>query len=306
MFKTLGRFSTQYPWLICAAWLLLGAAVAFVAPAAGHGVQDDDIRFLPARCPSVRGYQLLEQAFPQDVFASRVLFAVERADAPLTDADLTLVDGMADDLDRLKRDEPALQISRVVTPPRAFIGKRLLSDDGRCTLLQISLATPYMAVQTANAVDRAEQVVRKRLAEAGPDAPELYVTGHAGIGRDLIRASAHGLDSTTLATVILVVVILLIVYRAPLLALVPLVTIAVSVWVALKSCCPVYADPRLLPRQHQPDLRRGHAVRGGHRLLPVPHQPLPRSSGDGPAAGRRPGAKRRPRWAAPWRPAPAP
>jgi len=234
MFKPLGRFSTQYPWLICAAWLLLGTAVAFVAPAAGHGVQDDDIRFLPARCPSVRGYQLLEQAFPQDVFASRALFAVERADAPLTDADLTLVDQMADDLDRLKRDEPALQISRVVTPREPFIGKRLLSEDGRSALLQISLTTPFMAVQTANAVDRAEQVVRQRLAEAGPDAPKLYVTGHAGVGRDLIRASAHGLDTTTVATVILVVVILLIVYRAPLLALVPLITIATSVWVALK------------------------------------------------------------------------
>ena len=168
------------------------------------------------------------------MFASRALFAVERADAPLTDADLTLVDGMADDLDHLKRDEPALRISRVVTPREPFIGKRLLSEDGHSALLQISLATPFMAVQTANAVDRAEQVVRKRLAEAGPDAPKLYVTGHAGVGRDLIRASAHGLDATTVATVILVVVILLLVYRAPLLALVPLVTIAMSVWVALK------------------------------------------------------------------------
>ena len=134
MFKTLGRFSTQYPWLICAAWILIGAGVTFIAPPAGHGVQDDDIRFLPARCPSVRGYQLLEQAFPQDVFASRVIFAVERTDAPLTDADLNLVDRMAGDLDRLKRDEPALQIGKILSYKEAFIGKRLLSDDGHCTL----------------------------------------------------------------------------------------------------------------------------------------------------------------------------
>ncbi len=60
------------------------------------------------------------------------------------------------------------------------------------------------------------------------------MTGHAGLGRDLIRAGSNGLDSTTVATVILVVVILLIVYRAPLLALVPLATIAGSVWVTLK------------------------------------------------------------------------
>src|SRR5438094_408198 len=56
----------------------------------------------------------------------------------------------------------------------------------------------------------------------------------AGVGRDLIRASSDSLDGTTLATVALVIVVLLLVYRAPLLALVPLATIAISVWVALQ------------------------------------------------------------------------
>jgi RND superfamily putative drug exporter len=233
MFQFLGRFCAKHPWLICAAWLIAGVGVALVAPDAGRGTQDDDIHFLPARCPSVRGYQLLQEAFPQDVFASRLLLAVERTGAPLSDADLGLVDGMTDDLNRLKDQEPSLQIRRIVSHREPFIGKRLLSDDGGCTIIQVSLATPYLALQTATAVDRAEQVVRKRLAGVA-DAPQVYLTGHAGVGRDLVRASANGLESTTVATVILVIVILLIVYRAPLLALVPLVTIAGSVWVALK------------------------------------------------------------------------
>ena len=55
------------------------------------------------------------------------------------------------------------------------------------------------------------------------------------VGRDLIRASADSLEGTTLATVALVVVVLLLVYRAPLLALVPLATIGIAVWVAIKS-----------------------------------------------------------------------
>ena len=93
-----------------------------------------------------------------------------------------------------------------------------------------------MAVQTADAVDRVSRTggAPNGWPKPGPTPPKLYVTGHAGVGRDLVRASAHGLDSTTAATVILVIVILLIVYRAPLLALVPLVTIAGSVWVTLK------------------------------------------------------------------------
>src|SRR5665213_1272938 len=158
MFTFLGRFAARRPWLICAAWLFIGLGVAFVAPAAGHGVQDDDICFLPTRCASVRGYKLLQDAFPQELFASRVIFAVERTSAPLTEADLALVDGMAADLNRLKDNEPDLQIRRVVSHREPFLGKRMISEDGFCTLLQVSLATPYMAVQTATAVDQAEKV----------------------------------------------------------------------------------------------------------------------------------------------------
>jgi RND superfamily putative drug exporter len=233
MFKTLGRITAAHPWTICAAWLGAAVLLALVAPSWDSAAQDDDIHFLPARCDSVKGYQLLRQAFPQDVFASRVVLAVERPDRRLDAGDLALVNRLVADLNRLRVAEPDLHLGRVYSREDPFIGKRLLSSDGRCTLIQVSLQTPYLALQTRKAVDRAEEVVRRRLAAAGPIAPALYVTGPAGVGRDLTRASADSLHATTLATVLLVLVVLLLVYRAPLLALVPLVTIAVSTWVAL-------------------------------------------------------------------------
>jgi RND superfamily putative drug exporter len=244
MFKLLGRWAAEHPWLICTAWLLLGAGVGVLAPSWNTHAQDDDIRFLPERCASVRGYRLLEEAFPQDVFASRVVFALERqgpaivrtghGPGGLTDADLALADEMVADLQRLREEDPSLQIGRIYSPRDPFIGKRLRSEDGHCLLIQMSLGSPYLAAQTRATVDRAEQLLRQRLEKAGPEAPTLYVTGAAGIGRDLTAAGASSLESTTLATMILVLVILLMVHRAPLLALVPLATIAGSVWVALK------------------------------------------------------------------------
>jgi RND superfamily putative drug exporter len=233
MFKVLGRFAATHPYWICAVWLVVGATVTVCAPDWNQQAQDDDIRFLPERCASVRGYRLLEEAFPQDVFASRIVFAIERADG-LSARDLRLVEEMVADLNRLREQEPALQINRVLSHLDPFLGKRFLSDDGKCALIQVSLATPYLALQTRNTVDRAEEILRRRLDQAGEGAPHLYTTGSAGVGRDLTRASANSLESTTVATVVLVVIILLLVHRAPLLALVPLVTIAGSVWVALK------------------------------------------------------------------------
>src|ERR1700740_187925 len=113
MFQFLGRFSAARPWLICGVWLVVGVGVALVAPDAGRGTQAADVRSLPARCPSVRGYQLLQEAFPQDVFASRVLFAVERPGRALDGADLNLVDHLVADLNQLRVDEPDLQMGRV-------------------------------------------------------------------------------------------------------------------------------------------------------------------------------------------------
>ena len=82
MFTFLGRLTVHHPWKVCAAWILAAIGLTLVAPNWRNQAQDDDIRFLPPHYPSVRGYQLLEKAFPQDVFASRAVFAVERPTAP--------------------------------------------------------------------------------------------------------------------------------------------------------------------------------------------------------------------------------
>src|SRR5256714_3532168 len=203
MFNFLGRLAAGHPRIICAAWLIAGVALTLLAPRWEHSAQDDDIRFLPSRCDSVRGYHLLAKASPKDVYASRIIFAIERRRGPLTDTALALVDGAVADLNRLREEEPALQLGRVNSYRDPFIGKRLLSRDRRCALVQVSLGTPYLAVATRSIVDRAERVVRTRFDKAGAAAPALYVTGPAGVGRDLTSAGANSLNQTTLATVVL-------------------------------------------------------------------------------------------------------
>jgi len=235
MFSFLGRLAVAHPIKVCVGWALLAVATTIVAPNWRNHAQDDDVRFLPAKCASVRGLQLLEQAFPQDVFASRLLFAVERPAAPLTNDDFALVDRLADELTALSKEQPELQITGIVSHREPMMGHRLVSADHHCTLIQVSLGVPYMAAQTRDTVDRAEARVRPIMAAAGADAPKLHITGPAGIGRDLITASANSLDHTTLATVILVIAVLLLVYRSPILALIPLLTIGIATWVAMQA-----------------------------------------------------------------------
>ena len=184
------------------AWLALAVGLTLAAPTGTAAAQDDDIRFLPARCASVRGYHLLEQAFPQDVFASRVIFAVERPDGPLTAPTSPWSTASSPTWTGCAQDEPDLQIGKVdshrdPSSASACVSARppVHADPGvagHARTWPCRRGPPWTAPRPGSA---------SALAEAGATAPRLYATGPAGIGRDLIAASASSLDGTTLATV---------------------------------------------------------------------------------------------------------
>jgi len=242
--------------MICALWLLAGAALALFAPRWDTRTQDDDVRFIPDRFTSVRAFQLMEKAFPQEVTASNLVFVVERDDESLTDADFTLVTRIIKDLEELRLAAPELKIGKIDSFRDDLVGSRLTSTDRHCTLIQVCLGTPYLALATSDAVDRSRAKVAGRVAEAGAHAPRIYATGAAGVGRDLTRTCGSSLEGTTVATVILVVVVLLLVYRSPLLALIPLCTIATSVWVAMN----MLALMTLVPGVHLVNISKIFAI----------------------------------------------
>jgi putative drug exporter of the RND superfamily len=246
MFTRLGHFTVRYPWTICALWLACGVGLTLLAPHWDARTQDDDVRFVPDRFTSVRAYQILEKAFPDDVFASNLILAIERDDAALSDEDYALVTRIISALETLRQEAPELKLGKIDSFQDPLTGNRFTSADQQCTLVKVALGTPFLAVNTQTAVDRARAAIERVRAEAGPGGPRIYCTGTAGLGCEITTACGHSLDHTTGATVILVVAVLLLVYRAPLLALIPLVSIAVSVWVALN----VLALMTLLPGVH--------------------------------------------------------
>lgn len=235
MFQYPGRLAASHPWKIVAFWLLLAAALTALAPTGGAQTQDDDVRFLPPQYPIVRGLAVMEKAFPNDIAASRAIITVERADSRLSPADFDFAAGLAERLRQLRESEPSLAITNVAHFRDPVLGKRLVSEDGQCTLISVSLATPYLALQTRDSVNRIHALVKESLAEvAAGGAPTVHVSGPAGFGRDLIQAGSDSLSHTTWATVLLVVVVLMLVYRSPVLAMIPLLTIGLAVLVSVK------------------------------------------------------------------------
>ncbi len=117
-------------------------------------------------------------------------------------------------------------------------------DEVHARLVIVHLSTEFTAVENISVngqpgiVGRAEaelDEVRKWIDARRAGDLELGISGSAAVGSDLLRASAESVQNTEMIAILLVTVILIVVYRSPLLVGVPLVTISLSYLVAVST-----------------------------------------------------------------------
>ena len=117
------------------------------------------------------------------------------------------------------------EVVRVLGPASIpEIAQRLVSHDGTTALIAVSLSSSFVAPVTQDVVAwMSRQANSAELAV--PAGLELRWTGDAVIGRDYMANVQTSLDRAAVATVVLLLIVLLAVYRSFWLALVPLATI---------------------------------------------------------------------------------
>lgn len=248
MFDHLGRFVTRHWLLVILFWIAAIVAIGAIAPRWDDITYDGDLAYLPARMTSVRGEKLLAQAFPDSLARSTMAIIVERPDGPLTQDDLAVAEQLADRFQPTAPVEtPAeqrgvqtqLPVVEVWDARSEVVGNRLLSGNGphgQATLVVLHLTNEFMAthnIEVLAAVNRALDEARQ--APEFPPGLNLGVTGSAAVGGDMLDSAQQSIANTELTTVILVLGILLVVYRAPLLVVIPLAAIIVSIVTAMDS-----------------------------------------------------------------------
>ncbi|HUY31562.1 MAG TPA: MMPL family transporter [Pirellulales bacterium] len=253
MFHRLGGFVSRHWLLVILAWIVAAAALHAVAPRWDDVTRDGDLAYLPSTMLSVRGEALLARAFPDHRSKSQIVLVCQRENGPLTSDDLRTIDQLAGRFDPGARDGPRLgqlaeqlagrfhpdtsqnlPVIGVWTPWTELIGKKLKSDDRHAALIVLLMSNEFMAVDNIRvlAAVRAELDDLRRAANFPPGL-KVEVSGSAAIGGDMLGSAAESIRNTERATVILVVAILLIVYRAPVLVVIPLATIVLSVVISL-------------------------------------------------------------------------
>lgn len=235
MFDSIAKLVTRRGWLVILVWGLLAGGLYLFAPRFREVSQDDSVRFFPPRYPSVIGQDLLERGFPGNVAVSTFVIVGDRPDRRLSPAELAYLDSVADAFKKLQEQEPELPIKNVTDHRTPIIGTRLLgrsSEGGEAGLISVALTSTFAARKSRVTVDRFEKLLKEL--PKPPEGLRIHWTGSAAVGHDANSAANESIARTTDATIFLVVVILLLVYRSPVLALIPLATIGLSVFIGLK------------------------------------------------------------------------
>lgn len=235
MYLRLGNLISRHYLAVIAAWLLAAVVLHGIAPRWQDVTHDGDLAYLPASMPSVLGENLLTQAFPENLAKSELAIIVERPHEKLSAEDLAWTSGLSEAI-RAHADE--LKIVELWDYNTDVVGSKLTSRHstiGQATVVLLKLENEFIATDNIRVLDRVEELLNEaRFGGSMPEGLRAGLTGAAAVGGDMLRSAAESIENTELATVVLVVVILLAVYRAPLMVMLPLVTIGLSIAIATR------------------------------------------------------------------------
>jgi len=212
VFGALGRFVVRNPLKVILAWVVVSVAVVAFSPRLTDIINADQTSFLPDSYESVQAQQLAEQAFPQ-ASGSTVIGVVKRADGgPLTDADVGRVQQLAQRLSAAGID----RVAAAQTAPQA------VSPNRSVQLVTVALqGTPQ-----DDAVVAALGQVRQRSAEALEGSGlRIGYTGDVALFADSEEAFTDAERIVGIATVVLIVGLQLLIFRSPIAALFPIVSV---------------------------------------------------------------------------------
>ncbi len=212
-------------WITIIAWLVL-----MVGLSAGPRLGDykvSNFQSLPDEAQSIIAEKKTEELFPNEQGTPGILvFHNEKGDIR-TDEVTQILNGI--EAEDIKGIETILDISAL--PPQALSG--FISEDGTTMIVPMELEQGLGNSEFAEINDKASEIGNK-LAEQF-DNMSFYITGPAGIAGDTLKLFEQADVVLLLATIGIILILLIAIYRSPLLAFIPLLATAIVYQVVNQS-----------------------------------------------------------------------
>ena len=212
--------SRRFAFAVVCVWTL-GAAVGVAnLPRFASVSVTDSAAFFPSDAPAAVARRSIDRLFPGVVPQSQIVLVLESS-GPI-DAHLDEIAALTARLRALPGDG---HIGSVLSPSDdPVLAQRLIAADRRAALVVTRLSVGYASEESAPVVAAVERI---GAAAATPDL-RVSVSGDATLGRDYNVAIEEGALHAVLITLALVTVILLWVYRSPVVAAVSLLTLGAA------------------------------------------------------------------------------
>ena len=200
-------------WTTLAIWLVATLLLAIFAPSA-KDYEVSSIQSLPDEAQSIIANEKVDQYFSeQDGTPGILVFQAHHDDLTFEGLVSFFEKLEAEEIDGLEQTIPLSSL-----PPQAAMG--FFSEDQSTAVIPISFDSNF---ETKELRDRVEQI--QKLAKDSDDF-SLYVTGPAGIAVDSLNLFSRADIVLLLSTVGIILILLIVIYRSPLLALIPLLATA--------------------------------------------------------------------------------
>jgi RND superfamily putative drug exporter len=210
MFSGLGRFVVRRPWWIILTWVVVAGAVISLAPKLTSS--SDEASFLPDHYESIRATDVQEKEFPKQQNVGAII-VFERSDG----GKLTAADSA--DVVRVSKDLQAKKIGEVqgVVPGEVSPNKLV-----QTTVVAMPKITDPEDTSQQDAVEQLREDLKQEL--SGTDL-SAGITGSAAQALDERDASERAGMLVGVGTIAIIIVLLLVIFRSPIIALLPVVLI---------------------------------------------------------------------------------
>lgn len=231
-------------WLSLAFWIILAVGLVQIAPnlqeEANTSQQEARSR---STLESFRAGELIAEKFPdvQEAMNNQVTVTFYRASG-LTSEDEAYGKALEDFLTARRESIRLKSSASPFSDPRG--SGNLLSEDGTAALLTLDLDMEYASRDSNKWLSQTKEVIPRIRgylssdengrdgAPAAPDGLSVHLTGNNAIWGDVFTLQEKSLSQTLVMTLVFILVVLLIVYRSPIAALFPLISVVLALTIS--------------------------------------------------------------------------